>query len=41
MFNRLIERKKFPAKAEDTFDITLFEEQINCKNNRYYKNMRR
>jgi hypothetical protein len=36
MFTRLIERKKWPSKVEDTFDIIFFESHLNKKSTSFF-----
>jgi hypothetical protein len=36
MFTRILERKKWPVKDEDTYDLMFFEEHINKKNHRAF-----
>jgi hypothetical protein len=41
MFTRLLERKKWPSKPEDTIDLMFFEESLKKKTNRYFMNKKK
>jgi hypothetical protein len=41
MFTRLIERKKWPSKVEDTFDLIFFECNLNRKQSGFFSSKKK